>query len=356
MKRAVVGLVGGVAIVIATLCVMEGAASALLFVRDYRGATAPQGVIRPHTVHDSLLGWVNRPAFSSSDEYGTGIGLATTPLGFRANGAADSASAAPKEGVVCSGDSFTLGYGVSDEHAWCAQLAKSRPGLRTYNMGQAGYGLDQSALWYQRDGARVAHTMQILGITNGQLERMATQKDAGRFKPALAIEAGKVVVRGVPVPEQTSDALRAARRERMKYDLRTVQAFSWLTGGDGRAAAARRIDERWPLVERVLDDLADANVSRGSRLVLAYLPAKRELGPGSPDARRRKLASYAQRRGITFIDLTPLMRAVRPDSIDLSYISRVPRAAAPGVADHYSNLGNAWVAHTLAERLFPPRP
>lgn len=356
MKRAVIGLVVGAAIVIATLCVMEGAASALLFVRDYRGATAPQGVIRPHTTHDTLLGWVNRPSFSSPDEYGKGIGLTTTPLGLRANGASDSSSAGTGEGLVCSGDAYTLGYGVSDDHTWCALLEKARPGLRTYNMGQAGYGLDQSALWYERDGGRVPHQLQIVGLTNAQLERMPTPSYVGRFKPEMVMEGGKIVVHGVPVPQQTSDALRDARRARMKYDLRTVQAFSWLTRVDGRASEARRIDERWPIVERVLDELAAANVSHGSRLVLAYLPAKRELAPGSPDARRMKLASYARRRGIAFIDLTPLMRAVRPDSIDLSYISRVPRGAAPGVADHLSNLGNAWVARTLAERLFPKVP
>lgn len=355
MKRHVQGLATGIAIVIATLCVLEGAASALLFVRDYQGARVPAGLIRPHTTYDTLLGWVNRPRFASPDEYGRGIGLSTTEIGLRANGG-DSAIIARSEGLVCSGDAYTLGYGVSDEHAWCSLLARAHPGLRTYNMGQDGYGLDQAALRYERDGGRLAHEVELVGITNQALERMPTLSYMGRFKPMFSLEGGRMVVRGVPVPEQTDDALRDARRERMKYDLRAVQAFAWLTGADERVKAAKRIDEQWSVVEAALDELAAANAARKSRLVLAYLPAKRELPPGAPDARRRKLATYAQRRGITFIDLTPLLRAVRPDSIDLSYISHVPRGAAPGVADHYSDLGNAWVARTLAERLFPPSP
>ncbi|MEO8562550.1 MAG: hypothetical protein ABI601_10775 [bacterium] len=351
MKRAAIGLLLGVVIIVATLCLLEGGASALLFVRDYRSASAPRGVIRPHTTHDTLLGWVNRPGFASPDEYGKGIGLSTTALGFRGTGAADSVGAPRAEGVVCSGDSYTLGYGVSDERTWCAMLASVLPTLRTYNMGQADYGLDQSALWYERDGHRVAHRVQLFGITNAQLERMTTSSNAGRFKPMLSLEGGRIVAHDVPVPEQTIDALRDATRGRAKYHLRSVEAFMQLTGVDGRAEAAKRIDAQWPLVEKVLDDLAAANAANGSRLVLAYLPVKRDLRPKSPEERRKKLAAYAQRRGITLIDLTSPMRAMRPDSLDLSFISRVPRGAAPGITDQYSNLGNAWVARALAARL-----
>jgi hypothetical protein len=142
----------------------------------------------------------------------------------------------------------------------------------------------------------------------------------------------------------------------VKYDLGAVQAFMNITGVDGRAKAARRIDEEWPLVEKALDELAAANASHGSRLVLAYLPVKRDLRPSAIDERRKKLASYAQQRGITLIDLTTAMRAMRPDSVDLSFISRVPRGAAPGVANQYSNLGHAWVARMLAPRLSAAAP
>jgi len=355
MKRVLAGTVVSLAIVIATLCLLEGAASALLFVRDYRNASPPSGLIRPHTTHDSLLGWVNRPGFSSPDEYGKDIGLTTTALGFRATGTADSVSAQEGQGLVCSGDSYTLGYGVSDDHTWCALLGIYTK-RRAFNMGQADYGLDQSALWYERDARRAPHQVQILGVTDAQLERMASSSPGGRFKPELALDGSKVVTHGVPVPAQTATAMRDAVRARMKYDLRAVQAFVRITGVDGRATQAKRIDERWPLVEKVLDDLAAANASNGSRLVLAYLPSKRDLRPSSPDERRKKLAAYAQRRGTTFVDLTSAMRALRPDSIDLSFISRVPASAAPGTTNQYSDLGHAWIARTLAEKLAPPAP
>jgi hypothetical protein len=355
MKRLLTGLLLGIAITIGTLCVLEGSASALLFLKDYRNAGASKALIRPHTVHDTLLGWTNRPDFSSPNEYGNGIALTTTSLGFRDDGM-HAPPSAPGAGLVCSGDSYTLGSGVSDDHTWCAMLGRTLSDVHTYNIGQAEYGLDQSVLRYQRDAARVKHAMMILGITNSQLERMTSANNAGRLKPNLALEGGKLVTRSVPVPETTTETLRHASRERVKYDLRAVQAFVEITGVDGRARAARRIDEEWPLVEKALDELAATNASHGSRLVLAYLPVKRDLRPGPIDERRKKLASYAKRRGLLLIDLTTAMRAMRPDSVDLSFISRVPRGAAPGVANQYSNLGHAWIARMLAPRLFPAAP
>lgn len=167
----------------------------------------------------------------------------------------------------------------------------------------------------------------------------------------LAVEGGTLVRRNVPVPETTLEALSAASRERVKYDLRAVQAFLYVTGVDGEARDAKRIDGEWALVEQVLDDLALAHKTRGTRLLLAYLPVKRDLKPGHIDERRGKLKAYAQQRGIEFLDLTMPMRAMRPDSLDLAFISRVPRGAAPGVQNQYSNLGHAWVAQKIAQQL-----
>jgi hypothetical protein len=350
IKRVLIGVVVGAAISIGTIVLLEGAASDYLFATDYRSASASKSLIRPHTAHDTLLGWVNRPSFSSPDEYGKGIALTTTALGFRGDGSPDTAVTARK-GLVCSGDSYTLGYGVSDGHSWCGQLAHRVGGLRTYNMGQGDYGLDQTLLWYRRDGARASHQLQVVGVTNEQLERMTTESNRGRFKPALALDGNKLVTRNVPVAEQTTDALRKANASRVKDDLRLVQVIRRMPGMDSRAKDARRIDERWPLVERTLDEFAALDKRRGSQLVLAYLPTKRDIRPSYIDARRKRLADYSRQRGITFIDLTPPMRALRPDSIDLAFISRVPRGAAPGVANQYSNLGHAWVARMLAAHL-----
>ena len=87
MRRWIGGALAVIAISIATVLMFEGAASVALFVRDYATATTPKTIVRPHTEHDTLLGWVNRVSFSAPNEYGRGIGFNTTPERSRGRGA-----------------------------------------------------------------------------------------------------------------------------------------------------------------------------------------------------------------------------------------------------------------------------
>ena len=126
MRRWIGGALAVIAISIATMLMFEGAASVALFVRDYATATAPKTIVRPHTEHDTLLGWVNRVSFSGPNEYGRGIGFNTTPERFRGQGPLAPLPAG-RTRLICSGDSFTMGSGVSDEGTWCAALHRAGP-------------------------------------------------------------------------------------------------------------------------------------------------------------------------------------------------------------------------------------
>jgi hypothetical protein len=153
------------------------------------------------------------------------------------------------------------------------------------------------------------------------------------------------------VPAQTQEALRKAFAARTIETLRAMQLVRRIPGYDGRQRAALDVDRKWPLFEKMFDDLVALHRQRGTELVMAYYPTMRDVRPGYLDARRKRLADYAQRRGIPFIDLTPELRKLPQDTIDLSYISRVPAGAPPEVAGHWSDLGNAWAARLMAERL-----
>ena len=61
-----------------------------------------------------------------------------------------------------------------------------------------------------------------------------------------------------------------------------------------------------------------------------------------------RLAEYAARRGVPFVDLTPALRALPADSLELAFISRIESGVAPGVIGHYTPAGGTWVAHQLA--------
>jgi hypothetical protein len=139
-------------------------------------------------------------------------------------------------------------------------------------MGQANYGLDQTVLWYRRDGGRTVHEVQLLGLTNGQLERMTTTNTDGRLKPMLAVDGNALVTKNVPVQRQTSDALRRANASHVKDDPRILQLIRRIPGVDSRMGDASRIDAQWMLVDKVLDELDAADKASGIRLVLATCP------------------------------------------------------------------------------------
>ena len=88
--------------------------------------------------------------------------------------------------------------------------------------------------------------------------------------------------------------------------------------------------------------------ANGTRLAIAYLPTRRDARPSYLDERRRRLAEYAARRGVPFVDLTPALRALPADSLELAFISRIESGVAPGVIGHYTPAGGTWVAHQLA--------
>lgn len=349
MKRAavVVGVVG-LAVLVSGF-VIEGGASLALFANDMLKAQAPR-YSRSHTAHDTLLGWVNRPSFSSPNEYGAGIGITTNELGLRGprSKLANDTSA---NRLVCSGDSVTLGYGVSDENSWCALLAQYFPTVETLNMGQAAYGLDQAYLWYKRDSEKVKPQIQIFAMIAVQFERAVTTSHRGRFKPMLALQDNRLVATNVPVPVQTTEALNKAYALRSLDNLGLMRAIRRIPALDGTLQESSLVDERWPVFEALFDDLCALNAERGVETVLAYLPFRNDMVAGPLDKRRARIADIAARQKVRFVDLTPQLRAMRPDSVDLLFISRIPAGSAPGIGGHYTNLGNAWVARLLAERL-----
>lgn len=348
-KRSIFALILLLGFPLAALVVVEGSISLLMFGRDYRNQQAPP-VVRPHTTYDTLLGWVNRPGFSAPDEYGKGVALTTSALGFRGGKTiAVSDTATPR--LVCLGDGFAQGYGVADDKAWCPLLESQFPGLQAVNMGQSAYGIDQSLLWYHRDAARVPHRVTLLALTYIAMERSVTTNFQGRFKPLLTLDGAQLVTRNVPVPAQTDEALRRAYAGRLISNLRVVQAFRRIPAFDVASGTAERLNEAWPTFEKMFSELQALNRANGSEFVLAYLPTKADMNAGPLDGLRARLAQYAEQQKLRYIDLTPAFRAMRKDSVDLLFITKAPRGAAPGVVGYYTNMANTWVAREFASRL-----
>lgn len=342
------------AIVVGTLLFLEGCASALLFLRDRAGVPSAERPVRPRTTPDTLLGWSNVASYTNADEYGKGIALHTTAQGLRGTVGIDAASdAAVAPGIVCAGDSYTFGVGVADDDHWCALLG-ARLGVLASDMAQESFGLDQAYLWYRRDGQRFPHRVQILGITNPMLERAATGDDNGWLKPRLVLDGDRLTTRDVPVPAQTRGPLEDAAFGRRLEQLRVVQAARILAPSlDPEERKYGRTDAQRPVFDAVLRDLAALHATRGTRLLVVYLPTPSETRTGAFAERRQWLTETAKRRGIAVVDLQPVFRALRADSLDLAFVSRTSPVVSSRAAGQYSPLGHAVVARAVAEAVRP---
>lgn len=343
----------GVALSVAVLCALEGAASLFLLAWDLaRNAEQPLAE-RAHTVHDAELGWVNARSIVEPDLYGPGRTLTTNARGFRGVREVDDAVPAGVLRVICSGDSFTLGYGVSDEHTWPAELAQLDERLETVNMGQGGYGLDQAYLWFVRDAAPLAHDVHLFAFVANDFERMRSSRFLGYGKPRLYVGQSGPVVSGVPVPAESLRSPWWTQNSRRFFDLRLLSLARRAAGPSEAAADAMDDVEAHAVSAQIFSELARLNAAKHSNLVLVFLPNKDHTAPG----RLTRLSGWMQRAvdgaradGTTWIDLTEDFERLTGNEREQLFIPR-GEIELPGAAGHYSAAGNRFVAERLHARL-----
>jgi hypothetical protein len=322
-----------VAAVILGLLLIEGASRIAIVTIERRGELKE----RKHTKYDAELGWVNVPSTHVPDLYGPGRSLTINTQGLR--GKRGYAREVPPRmtRLLCSGDSFTLGWGVDDDDTWCAALERL-PGVEAVNMGQGGYGIDQSYLWWRRDGGLLEYDVHLFAIIYEDFHRMRFDRFQGYGKPTLKVENRVPVADGVPVPRRS----------------RPLAAAELLTRLAGRRAATEtepKLDalEVGELAVRAIEAMRDGNAARGARLVVVWLPTLDQHRPGELDRLRIQFLERVRALGVDAIDLVPEFRGVSPDQADAMFL------VEPGAGGrHYSERGHEFVAARLAERLAVP--
>jgi hypothetical protein len=341
---ASVGVIGG-------FVALEGGSSLILLADTLLRNPTPTFHERLHTRYDPELGWVGRSNVFAPDLYGPGVYLRTNAQGFRNN--RDIPREAPPDRLraICSGDSFTLGYGVDNDHAWCRLLEAMDPRLETVNMGQGGYGVGQSYLWYARDGAPLEHAVHVFALITGDFYRMRSAVFVGHGKPVLAIEEGTLVAHNVPVPRRTARFPFLIRRLRIATsELRASQLLKRVReklGPNSPPDGGVRFDEpTWQVASKVFASLAEMSRERGAALVVVHLPTGDDYTGDESDPWRERLRDEAEHEGFTYVDLIPEFR-----DLSLRRVSSllIPKGS-PGTG-HYNEEGHRWVADHLRQRL-----
>lgn len=351
MCRRVIGSAALFALVcVLLLLVIEGGASVAFSLRTLLlQPTAQMRQERMHLDYDAELGWVHKRDLYVEDLYGPGVYLRTNSQGFRAS--TDYSTEVPhgRKRAICSGDSFTLGHSVDNDHTWCALLERLDPQLQTVNMGQAAYGVDQAYLWYRRDGVALQHDMHIFAFIAADFYRMGQDDFMGYPKPYLAIEDGKLSVQNTPVPTRFNrvsryeTARRAARRLSVVQLGQTLMRRVGLTS-DTQVEAKLSTDEVRDVATLVFRDLQRLNAEKGSTLVLLFLPRSGDNEFRWSDPWRAFVAEVASELGIIFIDLVPAFRQLGLARSESLFVD-------PYRPSHMAASGNEWVAGELYRKM-----
>lgn len=348
-RRLLVGVLKFVVVPGLVIAGIEGASSWALFLVDYKNFAV--ALADRQMAHDTLVGWVSKPSQHIPNMFGEGLSQTTNELGMRIHAPVSPALSPGQVRMICSGDSFTFGSGVADSSTWCSLLERHFTGLTTLNMAQRGFGIDQAYLWYARDGSRFPHQVHLFAVIWDDFNRMVNDQFYGVPKPRLKLEGGKLVTANVPVREGTrSDIAWAFRSLTIIPKLRIVQALRRLGPNPAAAAEAKLNREGWPVAERMFQAMRDLDHTRGSELVLVYLPAEVDLQPGSYDRYRKGMTSIAARLDIPVVDLTDDIRRLPRDSVDLVFIT-ANELTYQGASGHYTALGNDWAATAVARHL-----
>ncbi len=254
-----------------------------------------------------------------------------------------------KTRLICSGDSFTLGWGVPDGHSWCAMLGRLEPTLETVNMGQGGYGVDQAYLWYVRDGTVLEHDLHVFAVITPDIFRMRSDKFIGYGKPVLRVRDGELEVDNVPVPRRVFHFPWLSRRRQMISRFRTVELGQAVLGrlgmGEGPGSQPGMTnDELRAVLAKMLEELKRLNDEKGSTLAVLYLPRSGDLEGRESDPWRAFFYEESERSGFVYIDLVRDFRQLPLGKGERMFqISYFP--------SHYTSEGNEWVARQLHEKL-----
>ena len=216
-------------------------------------------------------------------------------------------------------------------------------------MGQYGYGVGQSYLWYLRDGTQLDHSLHLFVFARDDFGRMQLDTYEHRNKPRLALVTGSLEAIHVPVPDAPHRNAWLTSNLTLLSRLRSVELVRPLVETIApRPEPALSTGELADLSLQVFDALGAVHAERGSTLVLVYLPTFEDY-EAPRDLWRRRIRSSAEARGHHFVDLVDEIKTLpRREAASLYHPT--------GDRSELSDAGHAWVARTLASQLAPWLP
>jgi len=308
--------------------------------------TKPTFAEKKHTQYDSYLGWINIPKIYVKDMYGPGKHLKINAQGFRAN--QDFAVQKPKGKIriMCSGDSFVLGYGVGQDDTWCQKISDLDDRIETVNMGQGGYSMGQSYLLYKREGTKLEHDIHLFTFITMDFTRMAFDKAFSfYYRPIVKIDARGLFVENHPVPRNTFRMPFLNANIDTINELRVVKIIRKKIGKVYSGKEHPVISQKQILQSSagIFQKIQDINRKKKSLLVFVFLPMKLDYFTDDSQVLRIFVKALAEKKGIMAIDLVGDIKKLSRPEVDLLF----------NESTHYSEKGNQWISEKIYNRLRP---
>jgi hypothetical protein len=314
----------------------------LLFTKDLSRNLQQNDPDVNYATFDPRVGAVGRPNVHINDMWGQpGVYLRTNSQGFR--NSEDFAARRPRDRlrVICSGDSYTMGQGVSNDDAWCAKLTTIDPRLETVNMGQSGYGLDNAYLRFRHYGRPLQHDVHLFAFITADLYRMQEPWTWPWQRSLLQVRDDRLVIPEqidcFPCRHSWAPALLVALR-----GLRAAEVFDRLGRRSGLMRAVNQDSIIAVLAGHVIEDLAAMAAADSSSLVLLHLPALGDAGSDRAAKWQRWLGRTAANHNIPYINLIQDLQQLDPQTLDGFFL-----AAKVDRGRHYTAAGHTWVAEQV---------
>ncbi|MGZ3650120.1 MAG: SGNH/GDSL hydrolase family protein [Bdellovibrionota bacterium] len=285
------------------------------------------------TQFDPQLGWVTKANLAIAPDLEE-MSYSTDSSGFRVARRKDLRTAPDEKKIICLGDSFTFGSGVSDGDTWCNQIQIA--GISTINMGVPGYGIDQMLLYYESSSPKLKPWLKIVAFIDEDFARVSRPDMACHPRPTFRL-AGGAIEKNPFGPNKISP-----------FRFKACRIFE-----DSLAEIRKLIPKKF-LHESSLDQesfslcaaiLAGFKKGTGpEKLLLVRLPTA--LGDRTNTKLSRQILDLVKDSKIDFIDLQQKMNELNPSEIQPMFLgaNRVDY-------QHPSVLGHRWIAAQLSQAI-----
>ncbi len=341
--------------VVMLLFIIEGCSSFTLFAYDSLLYSNPSDTIK-FRQYDPTIGWVNQTGVHSEDYFGPGASVTLNAQGFRQEHEVPTQTPPGKVRILCSGDSFTFGTGVDTQQTWVSLLATLNGRIDPVNMGTEGFGVDQTYLWYLRDGQTLDHDIHLFAFISHNFDRMVKDTFSGYPKSVVKLVDGQLETLNVPVPRSGRITRWLAQNPQIFQQFSTLRLMGKFvppkpSEGGGSGGGIRLTEqEMHQTVRAIVEELKRVNQEKSSTLILVHVPTRLDYNSNVSGPIRRFLRETCDELSVPYLDLIEDLRQLDHPTMDKLYLT-AQQVKRLHERHHFTVEGNRYMARLVYEHL-----